>query len=173
MWTACFKAFYDFQHVNSLSPVSTNIIYLCILLDFRWCKSGSYMGAGGSHSSRYTLVLESSSLGPEEVCEMACSQGGLPSPGAARGTAAGTGTWELAQSEALGGAGSMGCVGLVVVTSAEGAAAAFLHLCPLCLCRQSSEQSERRQGRGAVLLWVKWYVAVPRGLLHLFGLKED
>lgn len=104
---------------------------------------------------------------------LVASQGGLPSQAAARGTAAGTGAWELAQSKASGGTGSRGCMGLVVVTSAEGAAAAFLHLCPLCLCRQSAEQSERRQGRGVVLSWVKWYVAVPWGLLHLFGLKED
>lgn len=79
---------------------------------------------------------------------------------------------ELAHSQALGGAGSTDGVVLVVVTSAEGAAAAFLQLCPLCLCRQSSEQLDRRQGRGAVLSWVKWYVAVPQGLLHLFGLKQ-
>lgn len=109
-------------------------------------------------------MLDSTSLGQGQVCEMARSQPGWPAFSAARGTAAGTGTWELAQSEASGGAGSRGCVGLVVVTSAEGAAAAFLHLCLLCLCRQSSEQSERRQGRGVVLSWVKWYVAVPWGL---------
>lgn len=78
------------------------------------------MGAGGSHCSRCTFVLESASVCPGQVCGKAGSQRGLSAQAAATGTAAGAGTWELAHSEAPGGAGSTGCMALVVVTPTEG-----------------------------------------------------